>query len=161
MTGQGRAEGRAEAQRQGRGRGRAEAHQYTTKVTQEGDPRHDDLPQHQQCPGVQLGWYVEEPKDASLCGACHAIVHNYEAKDDAGESYGALVRDLGGYTAQQQECFLVFQADTRYSESYLLVSSTENPMVHWWEILVAILHNSRSAFWFSGRHKLLWVLTRV
>ena len=103
-------QGRAGA-RQGQGRGRAEAgaHQYTTKMAQEGDPRHDDLPQQQQGPGVQLGWYIEEAKYASLCGACHAVVHNYEAKDDAGESYGALVRDLGGDTAQQQECFLVFR----------------------------------------------------
>ena len=52
-------------------------------MTQEGDPRHDDLPQDQERPGVQLCRHIEEAKDASLLCASEAVVHHYETKDDA------------------------------------------------------------------------------
>ena len=52
-------------------------------MPQKGNPWHDDLPQHQQSPGVQLCRHVEEAKDASLCSSSQAVVNHDEAKDDS------------------------------------------------------------------------------
>ena len=59
------------------------AHRDAAQVAEEGGPRHEELPEEQQGPRVQLGGDREEPEYAAVAGPADVIINHYEAEHDS------------------------------------------------------------------------------